>query len=57
MITYYWESEESFGNFVAENDEAAINNAFDIPKLMVIYKEFDSEDGTPFIIVWEQSSE
>jgi hypothetical protein len=53
MIIYYWESSESCGQFLASNDQDAIEIAKQIPNLLVVYKESVSSDGIPYNIILE----
>jgi hypothetical protein len=48
--TYYWESEYSHGTFIANNDNEAIQMISDTTSI-TLYKESDTLDGTPFIII------
>lgn len=49
--TYYWEADNSHGQYQADDDASAIEVK---PKgCITLYKESDTKDGTPFIIVWD----
>jgi hypothetical protein len=58
MEIYYWESDFRYGEFKAESDQKAIEKAFKKmyggDQLLVVYKESETDDGTPFIVVWEK---
>ena len=55
MIQYYYdykEPPERFGSFSAKSDKDAKGK---MPKgADILYKESDTPDGTPFIIIWER---
>ena len=51
---YYWESDERSGQSRFESDAHAIKGLATIQNLLIIYKEADTQDGTPFVIVWER---
>ena len=52
---YYWETENSHGQYRAENDEKALEK---MPKnCWILYKESDTKDGQPFIILYEYKEE
>ena len=54
METYYWESELGEGSQVYSGDqEAEIKLLRAIPNLWLVYKESDTDNGMPFIIVYE----
>lgn len=54
-MIYYYELPFFFGNFEAADDEEALVK---MPKgCMILYKESDTEDGTPFIVLYEQEEE
>lgn len=52
MSTIYY-TEYPMGQFYAEGDEEAKQ----ISKALVIYKESDTRDGTPFLIIRESTKE
>jgi len=53
-MIYYYELENGSGKIDAENDIAAITQLTQRHQdLLCIYQENDTEDGTPFIIVYE----
>lgn len=60
MKTYYWESDFCCGQVFAATDKEAIDKAFkkmrwfeqENDKMLVIYKESVTKDGTPFVTVW-----
>lgn len=54
-MIYYWESELDNGQIVSENDEEAIKQLRHKSDLLCIYKESDTKDGTPFLLIWEKS--
>ena len=59
MTTYYYETDSrvswgGHGSFQAENDQLALDVFPSKEKLLVLYKEADTPDGTPFIIIWER---
>lgn len=56
MTVYYYENEDGysplFGRFNVENDEIAKKL---IPETtLILYKESETNDGTPFIVVYEK---
>lgn len=46
---YYWESKNNSGSFYAISDEEAKMRLVGIKDLEILYKESDTDDGTPFI--------
>ncbi|MCK9458254.1 MAG: hypothetical protein M0R80_01210 [Proteobacteria bacterium] len=51
MTTYYWEADSGSGQFRAKDDfEARRRRRSDC---IVLYKENDTPNGDPFIIVWD----
>lgn len=52
MTTYYWESDNNSGKFDANNDVEAISKIRQ--EWIVVYKESDSTDGQPFIVIHEK---
>jgi len=53
-MIYYYELSGGNGRIDAENDVAAVASLTQrYPNLLCIYKESDTEDGTPFIMVYE----
>lgn len=54
IAMYYWESDERSGQSRFESDAHAIKGLATIQNLLIIYKEADTQDGTPFVIVWER---
>ena len=54
-VIYYWESELDNGQIVSENDYEAIKQLRHKSDLLGIYKESDTKDGTPFLLIWEKS--
>lgn len=53
MPLYYYERPYGNGSFEADNDEEAIKS---MPRdTLILYKESDTKDGMPFIIVYEDS--
>jgi hypothetical protein len=63
MTTYYWETDRSSrgGQFEAENDQQAIArmqrimNARLNDTLLCLYKESDTANGRPFIVVLDKT--
>jgi hypothetical protein len=55
MTQYYWEKDDDCGSFWASNDAIAIQMATDMHGLLILYKESETENGFPFITLWEQS--
>jgi hypothetical protein len=55
MTTYYFETENGSGKYEAENDQIAIDKAREIKNLLVMYRESNSADGTPLVILVENS--
>lgn len=51
---YYYETDRRHGRFNAIDDKEAIDKLM-YKNPMVIYKESDTPDGTPFIIIYERS--
>lgn len=51
MVHYYYETRNTSGSFVAENDKTAKEYVANIKNLLVLYKESDSNDGRPYIVV------
>jgi len=58
---YYWETENFTGAFVCYSDSEAMNHMRELLHskphmlpLLCVYKENDTQDGTPFIMVWEK---
>jgi hypothetical protein len=52
---YYWETENSHGQYRAKNDRKALAK---IPKKSwVLYKESDTPTGLPFIILYDYKGE
>ena len=60
MEIYYWESDYRYGQVKAERDEEGVKKAFqkvrvkDGDQMLVVYKESETDDGTPFIVLWEK---
>lgn len=52
-MIYYWETENANGRLRASSDEEALDNKPE--NCWVLYKESDTEDGLPFIILYEDS--
>jgi len=55
MTTYYYETsglyrDKDYGQYEAENDGQAI--AMMPEGTIILYRESDTPDGTPFIVVW-----
>lgn len=53
-MLYYYETEFSDGHCRFKDDQTAIEYLTSLPSLVCIYKESDTEDGIPFIMVWEK---
>lgn len=54
-MIYFWETEKDSGLIFAQNDEEAIKKFRKYEsKLLCLYKQSNTKDGTPFQIVWEQ---
>lgn len=49
---YYYETPNRHGRITAANDDEAL--AKKPSNCIVLYKENDTEDGTPFIIIYEK---
>ena len=55
MTRYYWESKTSYGCFNDTDDDRAVKSALrDIPNVLVVYKESDTESGVPFIVLYKE---
>ncbi|MHC4188443.1 MAG: hypothetical protein ACYSUB_02040 [Planctomycetota bacterium] len=54
--TYYWESAGDCGDFPAVSAAEARRklHCLDLVDPCILYRENDSADGLPFIIVWEK---
>lgn len=57
MTDYYYETTKRNGYFQAESDEAALERVKDIANLLILYKESDTINGTPFIVLKEITHE
>lgn len=56
MTIYYWEGNgPTSGIFQAANDDEALQK-ISKQKLLCLYKESNTPDGTPFIMVWENDN-
>jgi len=53
-MIYYWETELRNGRIVAKNDREALRKLLTKSHLLCIYKESDTKDGRPYLIVWER---
>lgn len=53
MTTYYVETLTRHYSFQAESDEKALAQ-LNKPNVLVMYKESETPDGTPFIILYEK---
>ncbi len=53
-MIYYWETETGSGSFYAASDEEALSRK--PVGCWVLYKENNTPDGTPFIILFEHGS-
>jgi hypothetical protein len=51
QITYYWESEDDEGEFVASSDSEAF--LYRQPDWFFMYRESDTENGEPFVVLWD----
>ena len=50
MILYYYEASCGHGRLRAKSDTEALKN---MPSgTTILYKESDTPDGTPFIVIW-----
>lgn len=49
---YFWESADEYGEFEAESDEEAMKMV-DMDKVIVMYKESNTKNGTPYIMIKE----
>jgi hypothetical protein len=58
-MTYYYETDMSHGHSQFSNDEHAKNTLLYLfnKRLMVIYKESNTQNGLPFIIVYERKKD
>lgn len=55
LTTYYWEADGlASGRFQALNDAHALRLASERKDLLCLYKESDTADGLPFIILYEK---
>jgi hypothetical protein len=52
-MIYYYETTDSHGRLKAASDEEVKLLASKITNLVCLYKESDTPDGTPFIILLE----
>jgi hypothetical protein len=50
---YYYETATGFGKFHAPSDDDALNRLMRIRKVMVCYRESDTPNGLPFVIIHE----
>ena len=55
MKTYYYEvkDKDTGGEFKAPNDQTALEESKKINNLELLYRESDSPDGLPFVILFE----
>lgn len=54
---YYYEKDRGYGNFVAESDKDAFKYLYLEMKscnLIVLYRERNTQDGTPYVILAER---
>lgn len=55
MTWYYWEEDgPASGKFQASNDAEALQRVSKRSNLLCLYKESDTPDGTPFVMVFER---
>jgi hypothetical protein len=52
---YYYEGDFGYGSFVAESDENARANVR--ADIQTVYRESDTADGRPFIVVYTRAAE
>lgn len=57
MIWYYWESKTSFGQFKASSDEEAKEKVSRFSSKSFLYRESETEDGTPFVVILDELEE
>jgi len=60
MHTYYFELDVGVGGpykFQAESDTEAVEHLKGRKNLLILYRESDTEDGTPFVTLWEKGEE
>lgn len=53
MSLYYFEADEGYGAFSAQSDEEAANTSKQ-NNYMVTYRESDTPNGKPFVVVHER---
>jgi len=57
MRTYYFELDNTIGGpyrFQVESDTEAVERVKGKKNLLILYRESDTEDGTPFVTLWEK---